>query len=177
MRKKDGSPRVCIDYRLLNKKVVRDKYPMPLIDDKIDVLVNFRIFSVIDLKNGFFHVPVHEKSRKYTAFVTHNGQYEFLRTSFGLCNSPTSFLRYINEVFQDLIQRGVILTYMDDVIVPGYDEEDAFAKLINTLTVAADNGLYINWKKCKFIQKSVEFLGHLIEGGNIKPSPSKIKSV
>lgn len=73
VRKKDGSSRVCIDYRALNKKMIRDKYPMPLIDDKIDALVNFRIFSVLDLKNGFFHVPVKKESQKYTAFVTPTG--------------------------------------------------------------------------------------------------------
>lgn len=70
VRKKDGSSRVCVDYRLLNKKIIRDKLPMPLIDDRIDALVGFRVFSVIDLKNGFFHVPVEKESQTYTAFVT-----------------------------------------------------------------------------------------------------------
>lgn len=176
-RKKDGSPRVCIDYRLINKRVVRDRFPMPLIDDRIDALVSFRVFSVIDLKNGFFHVPMNEKSRKYTAFVTPSGQYEFLKTPFGLCNSPTSFLRYVDEVFQDLIRRGVVFTYMDDIIIPGCDEKDALTKLSDTLTVAANNGLHINWKKCEFLQRRVEFLGHVIEDGSVKPSPFKVKAV
>jgi len=98
---------------------------MPLIDDRIDALVGFRVFFVIDLKNGFFHVPMNEKSRKYTAFVTPSGQYEFLKTPFGLCNSPNSFLRYVDEVFQDLIRRNIVFTYMDDIIITGCDEKDA----------------------------------------------------
>lgn len=85
VRKKDGSSRICVDYRLLNRKIIRDRYLMPLIDDKIDALViysqeHFRVFSVIDLKNSFFHVPVEAGSVKYTAFVTPNSQYEFLKT-------------------------------------------------------------------------------------------------
>lgn len=74
---------------------------MPLIDDVIDALVGYRVFSTIDLTNGFFHVPVEINSQKYTAFVTPNGQYEFIKTPFGLCNSPTSFLRFIDGVFRD----------------------------------------------------------------------------
>jgi len=104
---------------------------MPLIDDRIDALTNFRVFSIIDLKNGFFHVPVETSSQKYTAFVTLSDQYEFAKTPFGLCNSPTSFLRFI-KVFRDLIRRSVVLTYMDDLIIPGYDDDDdddAFCKL------------------------------------------------
>jgi len=177
VRKKDGSSRVCIDYRSLNKKITRDRYPMPLIDDKIDALAKFRVFSVLDLKNGFFHVPVSKESQKYTAFVTPTGQYEFTRTPFGLCNSPTSFLRFISEVFRDLIQKSIVFTYMDDLIVPGSDEKDAFSKLTETLAVAASGGLEINWKKCKFLQKRVEFLGHVIEDGCVQPSPTKIEAV
>ena len=82
---------VCIDYRALHKKIVRDKYPMPLIDNRIDALVNFQMFSIIDLKYGFFHVPVEAESQKYTAFITPNDQYEFMKTPFGLCNSLISY--------------------------------------------------------------------------------------
>lgn len=84
VKKNDGSVRVCIDYRLLNKKTVKDEYPLPVIDDMIDKLCEARIFSVLDLKNGFFHLRVSEESVAYTSFVTHNGQFEFLRAPFGL---------------------------------------------------------------------------------------------
>ena len=81
--------------------------------------------------------------------MTPDGQYEFLKTPFGLCNSPTSFLRFIDEVFHDLSRRNVVFTYVDDLIIPGRDEE-AFANLKETLAVAAEKGLTINWKKCEF---------------------------
>ena len=175
--KKDGTMRVCIDYRYLNKKIIRDRFPMPLIEDCIDALTGARFFSVLDLKNGFFHVPVAESSRKYTSFVTPDGQYEFTKTPFGLCNSPTSFLRFIGEVFQELVRSKVVITYMDDLIVPGTSEENAFENLKTTLETAEKHGLCINWKKCKFLQPQVEFLGHVIGNGQVGPSPSKVKAV
>jgi len=175
--KKNGEHRVCIDYRQLNKKIIRDRFPMPLINDCIDTLASVRVFSVLDLKNGFFHVPMAAESREYTSFVTSDGQFEFLRTPFGLCNSPTSFLRFVDEVFHDLSRRNVVLTYLDDLIIPGRDEEEAFANLKETLTVAAEKGLEINWKKCAFLKRQVEYLGYVIENSNVSPSSSKIRAV
>lgn len=175
--KKDGSDRVCVDFRQLNKIIVKDRFPMPLIDDCIDELAGARVYSVLDLKNRFFHVPVAEECRKFTAFVTPFRQYEFNKTPFGLCNSPASFVRFINEVFQDLICEKIVFTYVDDVIIPGVDEGDAYEKLVKTLEVASQNGLQVNWKKCKFLKKRIEFLGHEIEDGHIYPSPEKIKAV
>ena len=109
--KKDRTYRVCIDYRKLNAKIIRDRFPMPLIEDCIDALTRAKVFSVIDLKNGFFHVNIAEDSGKFTSFVTPDGQFEFLKTPFGLCNSPTSFLRFVDEVFGDLVRRKIVLTY------------------------------------------------------------------
>lgn len=176
-KKTIGEYRVCMDYRQLNKRMKRDRFPMPLMEDCIDALTGAKVFSVIDLKNGFFHVPIAEESRKYTSFVTPNGQLEFVKTPFGLCNSPTSFLRWIQEVFADLIRRKVLITYMDDLIIPGIDNKDAYSKLGETLKVAEENGLNINWNKCAFLQRKVEFLGYVIEDGNVYPSPAKIKAV
>ncbi|XP_076661125.1 uncharacterized protein LOC143365000, partial [Halictus rubicundus] len=90
------------NYRELNRQIIKDRFPMSLIEDCIDSLSGARVFSVLELKNGFFHVPVAEESRKYTSFVTPDGQYEFVRTPFGLCNSPTSFLRFIDNIFSEL---------------------------------------------------------------------------
>lgn len=106
--KKNGMYRVCVDYRQLNRKIIRDRFPMPLIDDRIDALIDARVFSVLDLTNGFFHVPVAAESRQYTSFIIPEGQYKFLTTPFGLCNSLTSFLRFIDEVFRELSRRGIV---------------------------------------------------------------------
>ncbi|XP_076382074.1 uncharacterized protein LOC143260475 [Megalopta genalis] len=159
--KKNGEYRVCVDYRKINKQIVRDRFPMPLIEDSLDALAGARVFSVIDLRNGFFHVPVGKESQTYTSFVTPSGQYDFAKTPFGLCNSPAVFLRFIQEVFKHLIACKVVLTYMDDLIVPGVDNEDAFQKLVQTLKVAEEN----------------EYLGYEIEDGFVYPSPAKIKAV
>lgn len=98
VRKKNGSFRLCVDYRLLNKKIVKDRYPLPLIEDQLDLLQGAKVFSTLDLKNGFFHVQMDEHSRKYTAFIVPNGHFEFLRVPFGLCNSPAIFQKFINSL-------------------------------------------------------------------------------
>lgn len=127
--KKHNSYRVCVDYRQLNKKIVRDCFPMPLIEDLIDELSGATVFATLDLKNGFFHVPVAESSRKYTSFVTPSGQYEFLKTPFGLSSSPANILRFVSNVFADLIRLKIVKIYMDDIVVPSTCENDAFEKL------------------------------------------------
>lgn len=95
------------------------------------------MFSIIDLKNGFFHIKIAENSRRFTLFVTPDGQFEFLKTPFGLCNSLTNFLRFIDEAFDKLMRKEIVLTYMDDFIIPDIDNEDACRKLEETLKVAA----------------------------------------
>ncbi|GFW19993.1 retrovirus-related Pol polyprotein from transposon 297 [Trichonephila clavipes] len=124
-KKKDGTMRVCIDYRKLNKKIVKDRYPLPIIEEVLDKLGNGKIFTTLDLKNAFFHVDVDEASRKYTAFVTETGQYEFLKVPFGLSISSNYFQRYINYVFRELLRDGTLIIYLDDIIIPATDEKEA----------------------------------------------------
>lgn len=177
VRKKNGSTRICIDYRKLNKQVVKDRYPLPLIEEQIDKLQAGRVFTSIDLKNGFFHVPVDEASTKYTSFVTPSGQFEFLRTPFGFCNSPAIFQRFINDVFRQLLKEEVVIIYMDDVIIPAENEDEAVEKLKKVLKVAEEYGLQIHWTKCQFLCKTIEYLGHEICEGQIRPTENKILAV
>lgn len=177
VKKKNGSTRICVDYRKLNKHVVKDRYPLPVIEDQIDKLQGTKIFSTIDLKNGFFHVPVEESSIKYTAFVTPRGQYEFLRTPFGYCNSPLSFQRYINHIFKEAIREGILLVYLDDLVILAKNEEEALQRLKIILQVAEDHGLQINWQKCSFLCRTIEYLGYEISENKIKPSTAKINAV
>lgn len=121
--KKNGSMRVCVDYRQLNQKVVKDCFPMRNIEDQVDNLKKAKVFTTLDLKNSFFHVPVEKSSQKYTSFVTHAGQYEFLKTPFGFCNSPASFSRFVADVFRDLIRSGHLIIYVDDAIIRSETEE------------------------------------------------------
>ena len=177
VRKKDGKHRVCIDYRSLNRKLIKDHYPLPLIEDIIDRLQNAKIFSTLDLRNGFFHVPVKDTSRPYTSFVTSTGQFQFRYMPFGLSSCPSVFMRYINAVFRDLIAKDIVLPYMDDLVIPANNESQALERLKQVLTVASEYGLDINFRKCQFLHSRIEFLGHLVEDGKLFPSPSKTKAV
>ncbi|GBM43296.1 Retrovirus-related Pol polyprotein from transposon 297 [Araneus ventricosus] len=177
VRKKDGTPRVCIDYRKLNKVVVKDRFPLPLIEDILDRLQGSRVFSTIDLKNAFFHVDVNKDSRKYTSFVTHEGQYQFLKVPFGLCNSPAVFQRYINTIFRPLINDGIVLPYLDDIIILSSSFEEGIERVERVLSIASEYGLEINFNKSHFLKKRIEFLGHVVEDGKIFPSTLKTKAV
>lgn len=148
---------------------------MPLIDDQIDRLRGAVVFSTLDLRNGFFHVPIDEASVKYTSFVVPNGQYEFLRTPFGLCISPPVFQRYVNFIFRDLIRLGHLLAYMDDLIVVAANVEKGLVRLRTVLRVAAENGLDIKWSKCQFLKDSIDYLGYRIRHNEV--SPSEVKTI
>ncbi|GFW16524.1 hypothetical protein TNCV_2351481 [Trichonephila clavipes] len=169
--------RLCIDYRKLNKKIVKDRYPLPIIEEVLDKLGNGKIFTTLDLKNAFFHVDVDEASRKYTAFVTETGQYEFLKVPFGLSISSNYFQRYINYVFRELLRDGTLIIYLDDIIIPATDEKEAYKKLARVLETASRYGIELNLKKCQFLQGKINFLGHVIQNGIIQPSVEKTVSV
>lgn len=177
VRKKDGKLRICVDYRLLNKKILKDEYPLPIIDDHVDKLAGARVFSALDLKNGFFHLKVHEDSIKYTSFVTMKSQFEFLKAPFGLSTCPKVFTRFISIIFRDLITRGIVIIFIDDLLIPAISEEQAVERLTEVLRTAAEYGLIINWKKSQLLVRRVEYLGYVIEDGKVQPSPAKTDAV
>ncbi|XP_055542572.1 uncharacterized protein LOC129728180 [Wyeomyia smithii] len=175
--KKDGTRRVCVDYRQINKKVVRDKFPTPNVEEQIDQLSEARVYTTLDLRNSYFHVAIEESSRKYTSFVTNDGQYEFLRAPFGLCTSGNAFGRFISAVLKDLVKDGKVIAFVDDVIIPSKNEQEGIELLKTVLKVAEEAGLYFNWKKCAFLQRRVEYLGYTIYDGCIKPAPAKVEKL
>lgn len=136
-----------------------------------------RVFTTIDLKNGFFHVPIEKSSRKYTSFVTHHGQFEFCVVPFGLCNSPSIFQRFINYVFRALAKQHHVLAYIYDLIIPAKDEEEGLEKMKLVLMTASEYGLEPNFQKCQFLKKKDTFLGHIVEDGTVRPSDEKIMAV
>ncbi|GFS74276.1 transposon Tf2-11 polyprotein [Trichonephila clavipes] len=149
-KKKDGTMRFYIDYRKLNKKIGKDRYPLPIIEEVLDKLGHGKIFTTLDLKNAFFHVDVDEVSRKYTAFVTETGQYEFLKVPFGLSISSNYFQRYINYMFKELLRDGTLIIYLDGIIIPATDEKEAYKKLARVLETASRYGIELNLKKWYF---------------------------
>lgn len=108
---------------------MRDRYPLPLIEDQLDKLSEATVYCTLDLKDGFFHVPVDKSSRQYTSFIIPDGQFEFLKVPFGLYNSPAVFQRHIRAVFHELLAKDVVLTYLDDLIIPAKDEAECINKL------------------------------------------------
>lgn len=177
VQKKDGTTRVCVDYRLLNKKLVKDEFPLPIIEDLIDKLSHAQVFSVLDLKNGFFHLKVSPESVKYTSFVTNQAQYEFLRAPFGLSICPKIFMRFVTIIFRELIMEGVMSIFIDDIVIPAQDEREAVERLKRVLEVASSYGLQINWKKAKLVCREIEYLGHNIQAGEVRPSSEKTEAV
>ncbi|GFY35470.1 retrovirus-related Pol polyprotein from transposon 17.6 [Trichonephila clavipes] len=177
VKKKDGSSRMCIDYRKLNQKLVKDKFPLPIIEDVLDILQEAKVYSTLDLRNGFFHVDVDEDCRKYTSFIVPDGQFEFNKVPFGLSTSPGVFQRYVSSIFRDLTRKGIVISYLDDLVIPAKNEQEGLEKLKIIFEVAKKYGLEIKFKKCQFLKKKVEFLGHTVESGTIKPSLTKTLAV
>ncbi|GFX05822.1 retrovirus-related Pol polyprotein from transposon 17.6 [Trichonephila clavipes] len=175
-KKKNGEHILCVDYRNLNRKMIKDKFPLLLIE-VLDKLEHSKVYTSLDLKNGFFHVPMFLNSTKYISFVTHEGQYEFLHVPFGLSNSPSVFQRFIYTVLRKLIRDNILIVYMNDLLIPSQNEAEGLNKLRFVLQTAADFGLELNLKKCNFLQHKIEFLGYIIENGTLKPSPSKTQTV
>ncbi|GFW19564.1 retrovirus-related Pol polyprotein from transposon 17.6 [Trichonephila clavipes] len=177
VKKKDGSSRMCIDYRKLNQKLVKDKFPLPIIEDVLDTLQETKVYSTLDLRNGVFHIDVDEDCRKYTSFIVPDGQFEFNKVPFGLSTSPGVFQRYVSSIFRDLTRKGIVISYLDDLVIPAKNEQEGLEKLKITFEVAKKYGLEIKFKKCQFLKKKIEFLGHIVESGTIKPSPTKTLAV
>lgn len=115
--KKSGEMRKCVDYRPLNKIILRDNHPMPLADDCLEHLGNKKYFTLMDLKSGFNQIKMHEDSVKLNAFVTPDGQYEYLRICYGLKNGHAVFQRFVNKVLRDLIEARLVVVYMDDILI------------------------------------------------------------
>lgn len=177
VKKKDNSNRLCVDFRELNRKVVKDRYPLPVIEDVLSNFHSSRVFSTLDLKNGFFHVDIHPESITYTSFVTPDGQYEFLKAPFGLCNSPAVFQRYVNTTLNELIREKCVHVYMDDLIIASETEEENIQSLQKVLKVTADAGMIIRFEKCQFVKRNVLFLGHILENGCVRPSDEKTAAI
>lgn len=174
VKKKDGSDRMCVDYRALNKILEKDRFPLPLIEDQIDKLGRAKYFISIDMKNGFYQIPVSPDSIKYTAFVTPSGHYEFIKMPFGICNGPPVFQRAIAKAVQHL---KYLLVYIDDILIPFSSIEEGLCYLEETIQALSSAGFTINLEKCKFFVDNIEYLGRNISQEGVRPSKSKIAAL
>ncbi|XP_059307043.1 uncharacterized protein LOC132058603 [Lycium ferocissimum] len=176
VRKKDGSLRMCVDYRQLNRVTIKNKYPLPRIDDLFDQLQGAKFFSKIDLRSGYHQLKIKEEDIPKTAFRTRYGHFEFLVMSFGLTNAPAAFMDLMNRVFKPYLDRFIIV-FIDDILVYSKNREDHANHLRITLTTLEENELYAKFSKCEFWLDSVAFLGHVVTGDGIKVDPQKIAAV
>ena len=176
VKKANGQWRMCVDYRKLNAVTKKDRYPLPRIDDTLDLLVNSTFFSTLDMCNGYWHIEIDPRDREKSAFITSEGLYEFNVLSFGLCNAPSSFQRAVNSILGKL-RWDKCLCYLDDIIIFGKTFEEHCERLHEVLKVLNQANLKLQKKKCSFGYRQVKFLGHLISEYGVKPDPSKTKAL
>jgi hypothetical protein len=175
-QKKDGSQRMCVDYRSLNDVIVKNKYPLPRIEDLFDQMKGARVFSKIDLRSGYHQMKIRPSHIPKTAFSARYGLYEFTIMSFGLTNAPAYFMNLMNKVFMEYLDRFVVV-FIDDILIYSKSESDHEEHLRLVLQTLRDNQLYAEFSKCEFWIDMVPFLGHIISNGGIAVDPAKVKEI
>ncbi|GJX57731.1 putative reverse transcriptase domain-containing protein [Tanacetum coccineum] len=176
VKKKDGSFRMCIDYRELNKLTVKNRYPLPRIDDLFDQLQGSSVYSKIDLRSGYHQLRVREEDIPKTAFRTRYGHYEFQVMPFGLTNAPAVFMDLMNRVCKPYLDKFVIV-FIDDILIYSKNKEEHKEHLKQILELLKKEELYAKFSKCEFWIPKVQFLGHVIDSEGIHVDLAKIESI
>ena len=167
---------MCVDYRALNKLMIKDRYPLPRIDELLDQLLGAKVFSKLDLASGYHQVRIAEEDIAKTAFRTRYGQYEFLVMPFGLTNAPGTFMRMMNDALRPYLDKFVVV-FLDDILIYSKTPEDHLKHLAMVLEKLREHKLYAQPSKCAFGLTEVDFLGHVITSEGIKTDERKAKAV
>jgi hypothetical protein len=176
VKKKDGSMRMCIDYRELNRVTINNKYPLPRIDDLFDHLKGASVFSKIDLLSGYHQLKVREEDIPKTAIRTRYGHYEFLVMPFELTNAPSVFMDLMNQVFHEYLD-SFVLVFIDDILIysANYAKHEEHLKMV--LERLREKKLFAKFKKCEFWLEEVAFLGHVVNKNGLAVDPAKVQAV
>jgi hypothetical protein len=176
VEKKDKSMRMCVDYRSLNEVTIKNKYPLPRIDDLFEQLKGDKYFSKVDLRSGYHQLKIRESDIPKTAFVTRYGQYEFTVMSFRLTNAPTYFMNLMNKVFMEELDKFV-LVFIDDILVYSKSVEEHKQHLRVMLRKLRAHKLYAKFSKCEFWLEKISFLGHILTAEGVAVDPGKVETV
>nr|KYP63290.1 Transposon Ty3-I Gag-Pol polyprotein [Cajanus cajan] len=173
VKKKDGGSRLCVDYRQLNKLTIKNKYPLPWIDDLMDQLRGASVFSKIDLRSSYHQIRVKEGDIPKTAFRTRYGHYEYGVMPFGVTNTPVVFMDYMNRIFRPFLDKFVVV-FIDDILIYSRTREEHGEHLRVVLEILKAKQLYAKLSKCEFWLDEVKFLGHVISAEWIAVDPAKV---
>ena len=174
--KKDGTLRLCIDFRGLNEITVKNKYPLPLMNSAFESLQGATIFSKLDLRNAYHLVRIREGDEWKTAFNTPLGHFEYLVMPFGLTNAPAVFQCLVNDVLRDMLGRFVFV-YLDDILIFSQSQAEHIQHVRQVLQRLLENRLFVKAEKCEFHASTVTFLGHIIAQGQVRMDPEKVRAV
>jgi transposase InsO family protein len=174
--KKDGSLRLCVDYRGLNRVTKKNRYPLPLISETLDRLVGAKVFTKLDLKDAYHRLRIKRGDEWKTAFRTRYGHFEYLVMPFGLANAPATFQAYINHAMQGLLD-VVCVVYLDDILIFSQNQDEHRSHVKQVLKKLRKFGLYANLKKCEFETDTVEFLGFIVSTEGVKMDERRVQTI
>jgi len=176
VQKKDGTWRFCVDYRKLNSLTIKDRFPMPIIDEILDELAGTQYFTTLDMSAGYHQVRMRPEDEFKTAFKTHHGHYQFKVMPFGLCNAPATFQYLMNSILQPYL-RKFVMVFLDDILIYSPTLESHLQHLKSVLDTLRQHQFYLKASKCTFAQQQPQYLGHIISKEGVATDPKKTEAM